>query len=600
MIEKVGHFLNHKGFTIFALVVMAYILGAQSDHYYKWTNPPKEGASHSIASDGSGYYAYLPQVLIYGTEHFEFADGIQRKYPGSKFFEGVSPYEGGKSDKYFVGTAICISPFFWTAHQITQLSGGEADGYSRGYEISVLIAAIAFWLLGALSLLTLLKTYGINRISILFGIIGLTFATNLNYYIVYDHSFSHVYTYGIVCFLLLQTKRFVDTRQSRHLIWIFFLLGMITIIRPTNLIVVLIIPFFFDSPRTFWNELKMLIVRRKLVLAAGILIFGSLVFLQFFNIHSQYGYWGFNAYSAEGFDYLLNPQFGEVLFGFRKGFFVYTPFMLLVFPALYFLYRWNKYFFCGFLLLLLVFVYITASWWCWYYGGSLGMRPMIDVYGIMIIPVILFFSKVKLILRTILIAFMAFMIHFNLVLNYQLMNAILHYAEMDKEKFSTIFMQTGDRFQWVFHMQQPDFDDQKYQSVETFWFNPVAQQWTRKPSHAEAAMKPGIYMQSFVYVPVDQLKTSDIAVKLRYQMLIGSEENIPKTLLFGYKNGEREELSVNFIGPQIPEIDAYYPVDADLYSPKKYSEFDSLEVVLENGEGKGLIREASCSFMKRK
>lgn len=589
--------MNHKGFAVFALVVMTYILGAQSDHYFKWTNPP-ESRIHHIASDGSGYYAYLPQVLIYGTKHFEFANYIQHKYPEGKFFDGVSAQGEGKSNKYFVGTAICMSPFFWIAHQCTKLAGGEADGYSLNYEVSASFAAIAFWLLGALSLLALLRSYGISRSAILFGMIGLTFATNLNYYIVYEPCFSHVYTYGIVCFLLLQTKRFVDTRQSKHLLWIFFLLGMITIIRPTNLVVALIIPFFFASFKDFWEALKMLIVQRKLVLLAGVLIFGALVFLQFLNIHSQYGFWGFNAYSMEGFDYLFNPQIGKVLFGFRKGFFVYTPFMLLVFPALYFLYRWNRYFFGGSLLLMAVFVYITASWWCWYYGGSLGMRPMIDIFGIMVIPVILLFARVRLLLKAFLLVFLVLMIKFNLVLNYQLTHAILHYADMDKDRFATVFMQTGDRFQWAFHMVQPEFNEKAYQPFTTYRFNPATEQWTKAPFRMTRG--EGAYLKSLMYIPDAALAQSDIAVRATYLIRIGDEENIPKTMLFGYKNGNRETLSSNYIGIQVPDVKAYCPVVAELNSPRKYSDFDSLEVALENGEGKGSIRNARCVFYARK
>lgn len=600
MIRKINHILDHKGFTVFALIFMAYLLGAQADKHHRWTNPP-EKAVHNIGSDGTGYYAYLPQYIIYGTHNFEFSDYIEQKYPGAKFFDGISPMEGKKkSDKYFVGTAICMSPFFWTAHQVTKISGGQADGYSVNYEISVFAAALAFWLLGTISLLVLLRSYGVNRFAVLFGIAGLTFATNLNFYIVYDPAFSHAYTFGIVCFLMLQVRRFVNTSKSKHLIWIFILLGMITIIRPTNLIVALIIPFFFSSFKVFWQELKTLFIHRKMVLFSGVLIFLLIVFLQFLNIRSQHDFWGFNAYSAEGFDYLFSPKIGEVLFGFRKGFFVYTPFMLLFFPALYFLFRWNRYFFLGTLLFFAAFTYITASWWCWYYGGSLGMRPMIDIYGVMIVPVILLFAQVKPLLKTVLIAFLAFMVHYNLVLNYQMTHAILHYAEMNREKFNKIFLQTGRRFEWIFHTEFPDFDDSKYAGFHTYKFDPVQKSWKVDAVNGEMKMDPYMYLPYLVYKPEEAVKNSDIALKVRYFMRIDNEKNIPKNLLFGYKNGERQELSVNFMGVQIAGLDQYYPIDSKLYSAKKYGEFDSLVVILENGEGEGKIKQVECTFFKQK
>lgn len=370
---------------------------------------------------------------------------------------------------------------------------------------------------------------------------------------------------------------------------------MITIIRPTNLCVALIVPFFFGSFRAFWDQLKNLFQNRKLILLAGTLIFGALIFIQFLNIRSQHGHWGFNAYTAEGFDYLFSPKIGEVLFGFRKGFFVYTPFMLLIIPALYFLYRWNKYFFIGFLATTAVFVYIMASWWCWYYGGSLGMRPLIDIYGLLIIPMIIMFHMVNVVLRTFLLVLLAFMIKFNLVLNYQLMHAILHYADMDKSRFKTIFMQTGRRFEWIFHMTQPSFDESKYSDLSTFSFNPVSQQWETGTVKNQTQER---FVPSLIYVPVQGLD-SDIAVSTRYYIHLGSEENIPKALLFGYQKGERKELSVNFIGTQVPSADKPCLVEAQLYSSEKYATFDSLEVILENGDGKGIISGAKCSFEKR-
>lgn len=600
MLQKVSHFFNHKRFALFAIVVMFGLLGAQYHDYYK-VEPP-ETKKYSINSDGCGYYAYLPQVFIYKTEHFEFYKTIQQKYPDSKYFQGLSTRgKDGKFDKYFIGTALCISPFFWTAHKITRISGGAADGYSQNYETALFIAGLCYWLLGSLSLLALLKSWGINRFSILFGIAGLTFATNLNFYLIYDPAFSHTFTFGIVCFFLLQTKRYADSQKGKHLIWILFLLGLITIIRPTNLLVALVIPFFFTSFKDFFNQFKIIFQSQKIALSVGLFLFAAMIFLQFLNIKSQYGHWGFNAYTVEGFDYILNPKIVEVLFGFRKGFFVYAPFMLLLLPGLWFLFRWNRYFFYGFLLFAAVFVYIMASWWCWYYGGSLGMRPLIDVYGILIIPVIILFARVNQILKLALIIFLGFMTHLNLIFNYQMTHSILHYSEMDQARFQKVFLQTDARFEWIFHTQNPEFDRKQYRPFQTFVFDEGTNQW--KESHSlnkQAVRDRGTYIQRLVFRPQENEKFSDIAIHLNYLMQVEKEKSIPKIFLFGYRDTLIENLSVNFIGSQIPGLEKYYPVDAALYSERMYGEFDSLEIAVESGKGQGWIKNASCTFFKRK
>jgi hypothetical protein len=41
----------------------------------------------------------------------------------------------------------------------------------------------------------------------------------------------------------------------------------------------------------------------------------------------------------------------------------------------------RKEFFWPVIVMLILHIYLIYSWWCWYYGGSLGSRPMIDIYG---------------------------------------------------------------------------------------------------------------------------------------------------------------------------------------------------------------------------
>lgn len=40
----------------------------------------------------------------------------------------------------------------------------------------------------------------------------------------------------------------------------------------------------------------------------------------------------------------------------------------------------------------LVFIYVIFSWWCWWYGGAFGLRAMIDIYGLLALPLGVFFT----------------------------------------------------------------------------------------------------------------------------------------------------------------------------------------------------------------
>lgn len=583
--------LNHRYFSICALVIMTYILGAQSDAYFKWTKP-SNNQLHAINSDGCGYYAYLPQVFVHKTKHFEFHATIQKRYPTSKFFQGLSPGEGNRMhDKYFVGTAVCMAPLFLVADQVTRWTGGVADGYSILYEVSVLLSAIAFWLLGAISLLVLLKRMGIPNFPILVVVAGLTFATNLNFYIVYDIAFSHAYTFGLVAFFVLQCHLYVENSKVKHVIWIGFLIGLIVLIRPTNGIILLIFPFLFPSFRAFWNRLKWMFGHQKTGLFLALCCFVGLLFLQFWNIHSQYGFWGFNAYSAEGFDFLLEPKITEVLIGFRKGFFVYTPYMLIFIPGLVVLFRSNRYLFWGVFVVTSLFIYIMASWWCWYYGGSLGMRPMIDMYAILAIPMVFFVTRLRQIGVACLIVFTGCMIYFNLVLNYQMLHAILHFSEMNKERFFQVFLQTDDRFKFVFFTDNPTLDRKQFLVNQSYTVNNGKWCLAKKPTKNAGSLFP-----SLVVVPDSALASSSIAVDLSYRFRVNTDEAIPKAILFGYTKGIREEVSIHFMGPQVPSLNQYYPIHAPLASMRTYGEFDSLEVVIEHGESVGTAQFVHCEI----
>lgn len=588
-------FLNNRYFAIFALVVMTYILGAQSDAYFKWTKPSKNQL-HAINSDGCGYYAYLPQVFVHKTKHFEFHDVIQKRYPTSKFFQGLSPGKGKEMhDKYFVGTAVCMAPLFLIADQITRWSGGVADGYSILYEVSVLLSAIAFWLLGVISLFVLLKRMGISNFPILVVIVGITFATNLNFYIVYDIAFSHAFTFGLVAFFVLQCHYYVENSNVKHLIWIGFLIGLIVLIRPTNGIVLLIFPFLFSSFQEFWNRLKFMFAQQKIGLFIALCCFAGLLFLQCWNIYSQHGYWGFNAYSAEGFDFLLNPQIREVLIGFRKGFWVYTPYMILIIPSFVVLYKSNRYLFWGILLVTTLFIYIMASWWCWYYGGSLGMRPLIDIYAIFAIPLVMMVAKLRKIGTLLILVFTGGMIYFNLTLNYQMLHSILHFSEMNKDRFFQVFLQTDDRFKFVFFTNNPTIDRNQFESKQSYTVQHNTWIKQNKPNQ-----QAGDVFSNLVFIPDSTLASHSLAVDLNYQFRLTNDEAIPKAVLFGYRKGIREEVSIHFMGPQIPKLNHYYPIHAPLTSSKKYQDFDSLEVIIEHGESIGTAQQVFCEFGKTK
>ena len=75
---------------------------------------------------------------------------------------------------------------------------------------------------------------------------------------------------------------------------------------------------------------------------------------------------------------LLHPHFVGVLFSVRKGLFFWTPLLLLAVAGLPFLRRRAPALLVPAVAYLAVITWVVASWSIWWYGGSFGMRALID------------------------------------------------------------------------------------------------------------------------------------------------------------------------------------------------------------------------------
>ena len=459
MASKITDILNKKWFSILIVIFATIILFAQADRRFGYTSE-KEKENNCIVSDGNGYYVYLPQYIVYpDSNHFSFIDGISKKYPNSKFFEMVERNEATEKfhSKFYTGTAVLQAPFYLVAHLVHTWNSWNSDGYSLGYRFSIQLAALFYWLIGVLALFKLFTRLAFKRFHILLAIIIVTFGTNLNYYTSYYVSMSHVYSFAMVACFLNVAQLWASKRINAQLLWMLFLIGIIAIIRPVNILVVLIVPFFFASLQIFWMEIIEVFKSKKRILFFGILLLCIPISIQLMIQYDQTGSISINTYSNEGFSNALTPQFWNVLFSYHKGFFVYAPVMFLLFIGLYFFIRNSeRYFLIGWWLCAAIWLYAICSWWCWDYGGGLGMRALIELLPLFIFPLLYLFKFAHRILLGIswliivagIAVYQMFQVQFN--------SEIIHCCAMEKESFWGVFMKTDLRFRW-----KADFDSQR-------------------------------------------------------------------------------------------------------------------------------------------
>jgi len=114
------------------------------------------------------------------------------------------------------------------------------------------------------------------------------------------------------------------------------------------------------------------------------------------------------SYEGEGFDF-LHPNLWGYLFGFRKGFFVYTPiFLPVLLTSVFVLWKTNRYKLFTLMLPIYLVWHIAASWWCWWYGNGYSQRPMVDFMFILSLLVCIgfdYFHKYQKVLAMVFVVF---------------------------------------------------------------------------------------------------------------------------------------------------------------------------------------------------
>lgn len=332
-----------------------------------------------IASDSKGYYSYLPAMFIYDDPNFGFFEAMEKEkyYNENTFTDYRSLGEGKIINKYYIGTATAEMPFFLIGHAIAKGSSWDADGYSKPYMLMLCVSALFYLFIGTLFMQKTLRRFGIDERSISWVTVAGIFGTNLFYYVVAEAGTSHVYSFAFISMLVYFYHCWVHEKQSKYLLILAFLFGMIIIIRPINALVILALPFIAGSWKAFLNSIVDIVKKKWFgVAAVGIFILVLLIQLGYYKIAT--GSWIVYSYREEGFDF-MNPHIWEMLFSYRKGLFLYTPIYLISFIGLIVLWK-NKDRFRvgGWLIFFFVLTYIFSSWWMWYYGGSFSSRVYVD------------------------------------------------------------------------------------------------------------------------------------------------------------------------------------------------------------------------------
>ncbi len=405
---------------------------------------PKEYRKVLIDGDGSGLYAYLPAVFIYKTVDFTPVFEFEKsRRPPDYMGHNYHKRNGILINKFSSGTALLELPFFLLAWLLSLILGIKADGYNIIFQYATAVSALFWAWAGLYYFVQLAFLFGMNKKRAWLVAFSGLLATNLLFYTIITPAASHVYSFGLISIFLYLMKKVFRDQNRRHLYLSSFILGLIVMVRPADILIVAALPMLAGSSASFIRTVKDKLIRGDLFVLVLLFIMGTspqlvINFLQTGKL-LVYGY------QNEGF-YFNRPEIINFLFSYRKGWFVYTPFMLLLFPGMVTLYKRSKFEFFSFLVFLLLLIYVFASWWNWFYGDSFGMRPMVDFYSLffLIIGVWLISIKRRWLIFTMYI-FIGLMIALNFVQTYQYTKRIIHPDSMNKQAYWQVFLKTSEK-----------------------------------------------------------------------------------------------------------------------------------------------------------
>ncbi len=344
-----------------------------------------------IQWDVIDYYGYLPAVFIFHDLTLQFQD----HYQGSHHFVfWAKKLPTGKYVfKMTMGLSFLYAPFFLVANQLAAHLGFDAGGYSQPYQLAIVLAALFYLALGLIFLAKVLRFYFSKWITGLV-LLAIGLGTNLFWYSSLEPGMAHVYDFALAAIFIYLTIIWYQKINFLRSILLGIVLGLLTLIRHVNVLFVIIF-LLYGVQNGEELKRKWTLYKDKFLYLLIIAVFAFLMVIpQLVYWKTVTGHWIYYSYGNQGF-FFLHPHILDVLFSFRKGWFVYTPVMVFAVLGIYSLLRRFKAFFWPVLIFLVVYLYIASSWWCWWYGGSLGQRELIDIYPVMALPLAGFFHAIK-------------------------------------------------------------------------------------------------------------------------------------------------------------------------------------------------------------
>jgi hypothetical protein len=431
----------------FSFIVMIFIFGIII--FFNLMNPP----GNILSWDFFGYYLYLPFTFIYhdlGLKNIDVVHQIIDEYNNtSSFYQAFQSPNGLTVMKYPMGISILNAPFFFIGHLWAKIGSYPTDGFSEPYQKAIFEGAIFYTLLGVYFLRKVLLKFFDEKVTILVMIIVI-FGTNYFFHTSFDGTgaMPHNYEFTLYTLILWFTIRWHEEFKLKYALALGIAMGLAIICRASE-VICFIIPALWGiyNKETLIQKLEEIKKNYKqvalIIIIVGIVLLPQLLYWKHYTGKYLFNSYGNNA--GEGFEF-FHPFILELLFSFRKGWFIYTPIMIFAVIGLINLYKKNKEIFWSVFVFFIINIYIVGSWSCWWYAESFSQRSLIQSYPLMALPLGYFitaFLSSKSFVRILIPIVFGILIIFNLFQTLQYKKGIIHGSRMTKDYYMAIFGKTS-------------------------------------------------------------------------------------------------------------------------------------------------------------
>ena len=404
--------------------------------------------------DVYGYSFYLSGLLHGDLLRVRYLDGIDSTYKPCDDVMKYGRFEVEGTDKYVfkytLGNAYFYAPFYLGAHWFNKaFLGYRADGYSLPYSAGLSIGWV-FWAVWGVYLLGLFLLRYFGQVAVITTLFCIAVGTNYYAYTVQIVGMNHIPLFFVSALCLLAADNWAKQGKWQDVALLAMGLGLAVVLRPTELVMVLLLPAVLLLVKQQKQEILPFLWARRGQIALAVGVGLAMVLPQMLYWWAATGKFVHYSYQGEYFDF-AQPHLRKGLFSYRKGLYVYAPLMLLGAIGLPFLLYRAKAIGAVICLYLLANIYIILSWSAWAYGGSFGARSMIQSFAFWAIPMAAFFDnlwafvsarkgwvKIALVAKSAIIV--VALAGLNIFQSFQYHRSVLHWENMSYDSYWYTFL----------------------------------------------------------------------------------------------------------------------------------------------------------------